>query len=268
MRSKKSKRKGIPFVLVSFAICGFQVFFVGGPSALDSYQHQTTNNTKLYNSLSEGGLKMRLFTMSDWKQLTIAEPKLWRYCNEMNEKKFQPRLFSSRARGHSRKNNEKTFFSVQILFSSNFFLSFDWARIWISFSSAGEREKQQQQSKQRRKEKNCRCGVSYSTWGRINADLIQNSRYERSALHFLSRNTFFSATRKVCNMSWLMRILKNNIKLHKISLSRRSLSRHRFWHHESDVLLWKIFRKTLEDFLCAFSKRNEMLNRGCRQNGR
>lgn len=53
-RSKKSKRKGTLFVLVSFAICGFQVFFAEGPSALDSYQHRTTNNTKLYNSLSEG----------------------------------------------------------------------------------------------------------------------------------------------------------------------------------------------------------------------
>lgn len=81
------------------------------------------------------------------------------------KKKFQPRLFSSRARGHSRKNNKKLL--LRILFCSDFyFSSFDWA--WSE--------------SERTKNKKKRFAKSYSTWGRLACLWNQIKREENCIL--------------------------------------------------------------------------------------
>lgn len=68
-----------------------------------------TSKLSCYSSTARGLQKIRLFSANNRKQLTTAEPELWRRLFVMKWKKILPRLFSSRARATPEKNNTKTF---------------------------------------------------------------------------------------------------------------------------------------------------------------
>lgn len=105
---------------------------------------------------------LRLFTMNNRRQLTTAEPELWRrFCNEM-EKKI-PTATSHHAREATPEKVMKKNVCFQILFCSDFyFIFFLWNWAWILFCvCCGARAKEHRKTHKRsdEKEKNWLCGV-------------------------------------------------------------------------------------------------------------
>lgn len=169
---KKIKTKEFFFVLVTFCFAVSKLFF----RSFSFFQFHVENNEEILIGRAQRRKQLQkyfynfnfyglLHSLKTWSRQGKSDCSRWTtesnwqllnqscdddFCNK-TKKKFQPRVFSSRARGHSRKNNEKIY-TFQILSAPNEVFPFSWAWIWFQ--------------ERKRKEKlgfinTCR------TWGRI-----------------------------------------------------------------------------------------------------